>query len=111
MKNHPRPVYIPPEPELMKELRGRQEQQMLSLSHSNRTIIWAYVDQLVRCAEAAGARRPHQCFFPGNIKTSAPLAIEECVERDDGTFWVGNGEYANQVLFCPFCGSKAPTTP
>lgn len=34
-------------------------------------------------------------------------AITSCVEREDGTLWVGNGEYATQVNFCPFCGFGA----
>lgn len=36
------------------------------------------------------------------------VAIEYCFEHDDGTFWVGNGEYGSQVNYCPYCGAKAP---
>lgn len=35
-------------------------------------------------------------------------AIDSCHELDDGTFWVGNGEYSSQVNFCPYCGAAAP---
>ena len=35
-------------------------------------------------------------------------AIDCCNGLDDGTFWVGNGEYASQVNYCPYCGEKAP---
>lgn len=38
-------------------------------------------------------------------------AINECVEDTDGRFWVGNDEYASQVDFCPYCGTKATTEP
>jgi hypothetical protein len=33
-------------------------------------------------------------------------AISNCWSQD-GELWVGNDEYANQVNFCPFCGSPA----
>lgn len=33
-------------------------------------------------------------------------AITYCMEYDDG-LWVGNGEYASQVNYCPYCGYKA----
>ncbi len=36
-------------------------------------------------------------------------AIDCCSEDENGYFWVGNGEYANQVNYCPFCGAKAVT--
>ena len=35
-------------------------------------------------------------------------AVTQCEEDDDGTFWVGNDEYASQVNYCPVCGAKAP---
>ena len=37
-------------------------------------------------------------------------AISLCHEPRDapGEFWVGNGEKASRVNFCPFCGEKAP---
>lgn len=34
-------------------------------------------------------------------------AIGACYEREDGTLWVDNGEYASQVNFCPYCGYRA----
>ena len=34
-------------------------------------------------------------------------AIDECEGNDKGELWVSNGEYASQVNFCPFCGTKA----
>jgi len=35
-------------------------------------------------------------------------AVDECYE-EEGTYelWVSNGEYANEVKFCPFCGYKS----
>ncbi len=38
-------------------------------------------------------------------------AIHYCKEEKDGYFWVGNGEYSNQVDYCPFCGKKATALP
>lgn len=37
-------------------------------------------------------------------------ALDSCWE-EDGEFWIGNGEYASQVFFCPYCGKKAPKEP
>ncbi len=34
-------------------------------------------------------------------------AIDNCCENETGELWVGNGEYASQVNFCPYCGFKA----
>lgn len=35
-------------------------------------------------------------------------AVDHCVDLNNtGEFWVGNGEYASRVNFCPFCGAKA----
>ena len=34
-------------------------------------------------------------------------AVTHCFENDDGELWVDNGEYSNQVYYCPFCGYKA----
>lgn len=31
-------------------------------------------------------------------------AVEDCLEHEDGTLWVDNGEYASRVNYCPFCG-------
>jgi hypothetical protein len=35
-------------------------------------------------------------------------AIDDCYEKNDGTFWAGNGAYGSQVNYCPVCGAKAP---
>lgn len=35
-------------------------------------------------------------------------AANECYEDEKG-LWITNGEYANQVNYCPFCGYKADT--
>lgn len=34
-------------------------------------------------------------------------AVTSCYELEDGSLWVGNGEYGSRVNFCPFCGFKA----
>ena len=34
-------------------------------------------------------------------------AINVCVEHEDGTLVVDNGEYGSQVNFCPYCGYEA----
>ena len=34
-------------------------------------------------------------------------AITACFEYKDGQLWVDNGEYANVVNYCPFCGYKS----
>lgn len=34
-------------------------------------------------------------------------ALSYCTGYEDGTLWVGNGEYASRVNYCPFCGSAA----
>jgi len=38
-------------------------------------------------------------------------AVNGCGEREDGTLWVGNGEYGSQVVFCPYCGYRAKEAP
>jgi len=50
----------------------------------------------------------HSCRGTYKSGDNGP-AIEECDEREDGSFWVGNSEYGSQVNYCPFCGAKAPT--
>ena len=49
----------------------------------------------------------HSCQIPDELcKTDSwGIAISECYEQEE-TFelWVSNGEYSNQVAFCPFCG-------
>jgi hypothetical protein len=34
-------------------------------------------------------------------------AFHACIELDNKTLWVTNGEYASQVNYCPYCGFKA----
>jgi hypothetical protein len=52
----------------------------------------------------------HEC--DGNLpKAVHGAAITDCYEDDDGKFWVGNGEYSSQVMFCPYCGERAKTMP
>ena len=34
-------------------------------------------------------------------------AINACMEESEGKLWVSNGEYCNQVNYCPFCGYAA----
>lgn len=51
--------------------------------------------------------QPHRCWLLGAKRGPWGVAIEDCSERD-GEFWVGNGEYASQVNYCPVCGEKAP---
>jgi len=38
------------------------------------------------------------------------IAVYYCTEHDDGTLWIGNDEYENQINFCPFCGYKAKSS-
>ena len=38
-------------------------------------------------------------------------AFNACWEDDEGRFWVDNGEYCSQVVYCPYCGTKAPVEP
>jgi len=48
----------------------------------------------------------HRC--EGSLPESAyGAAITYCYEDADGKLWVTNEEYASQVNFCPYCGSKA----
>ena len=48
----------------------------------------------------------HVC--KGNLPWEAyGPAIEDCREVESGALWVGNGEYASQVNFCPYCGYEA----
>ena len=53
----------------------------------------------------------HLCFAADGFE-SGPTghAIDQCREEDDGEFWAGNGEYATQVRFCPFCGAESPAS-
>lgn len=49
----------------------------------------------------------HQCDLNSPFDGHGP-AVDSCDEYNDGTFWVGNGEYGSQVNFCPVCGAEAP---
>ncbi|MBL7204560.1 MAG: hypothetical protein ISS63_09535 [Desulfobacteraceae bacterium] len=46
----------------------------------------------------------HYCEYEFNRNLDAFCF---CEEQENGTFVVGNGEYGNEVNFCPFCGKKA----
>mgnify|MGYP007071674193 CR=1 FL=1 len=50
----------------------------------------------------------HKCVADDNTKIDGHgIAIEDCWEDEkDRNLWVGNGEYANTVNYCPFCGYK-----
>ena len=52
----------------------------------------------------------HTCELFGE-SAAYGAAITEMWEDPEGRFWVGNGEYASQVAYCPACGAKAPTQP
>jgi hypothetical protein len=48
------------------------------------------------------------CACPKNaVVRQYGNAISYCFEDVDGKLFVENGEYENQVNFCPFCGYKA----
>ena len=51
----------------------------------------------------------HECNKWRTVCAAYGHAVLWCAEDDDGHFWAENGEYSNQVNFCPFCGEKAPT--
>jgi len=48
----------------------------------------------------------HYCRIRTDSTEAGP-AIDYCWEDKDGCLWVGNGEYENQVNYCPQCGFKA----
>lgn len=50
----------------------------------------------------------HKCNFYSESRIYGP-AVDVCFEQDDGSLWVGNGEYSSRINFCPFCGYKART--
>jgi hypothetical protein len=50
----------------------------------------------------------HECSFLTPHQAYG-RAVEYAYEQADRTLWVTNGECANQVNFCPFCGFKAET--
>ncbi len=55
-----------------------------------------------------GSEKKHNCedIYTDN-GGGYGCAVTYCNEGDDGKLWVGNGEYGNQVNFCPFCGYPA----
>jgi hypothetical protein len=48
----------------------------------------------------------HSCIL-NSPEEGYGAAIESCDEHQDGTLWVGNGEYGSQVNYCPVCGYEA----
>ncbi len=38
-------------------------------------------------------------------------AITYCSGSEDGGLYVGNGEYASDVAYCPYCGYEAKKKP
>ncbi len=50
----------------------------------------------------------HKCAYkvPAEIWGSA---VNLCVEDEGGKYWITNTEYASQINYCPFCGSRSPT--
>jgi hypothetical protein len=50
----------------------------------------------------------HDCGgSPPEFPNSCGIAIYECIGDKEGRLWVRNGEYGNQVNYCPWCGFKA----
>lgn len=51
----------------------------------------------------------HICDFSQKKIPSLPhgTAVTTCFEDENDKLWVENGEYINQVSFCPFCGYKS----
>ena len=52
--------------------------------------------------------KKHNCQFFHFPDDGYGAAITYCWDDGDGKFWVGNGEYYNQVNYCPYCGVSAP---
>ena len=50
----------------------------------------------------------HECNGDNYPECMYGPAIGWCIEYPAGEFWVSNGEYASQVNYCPYCGTKAP---
>jgi len=59
-----------------------------------------------RSKDVAGKGR-HVCSggLPGAMYGGA---LDNCSEDEEGRLWVDNGEYCNQVNYCPYCGFRAP---
>lgn len=55
----------------------------------------------------AALQEKHNCTLD-SLSDVYGIAMDICYEKNDGTFWVSNGEYASQVNYCPVCGAKAP---
>jgi hypothetical protein len=53
----------------------------------------------------------HYCDPPVgySIQRDRPYmeAFDQVYVQEDGSVWIGNGEYVSQVNFCPWCGKKA----
>lgn len=50
----------------------------------------------------------HECWVPNEAMIYAyGSAVDYCYEEEDGSLTASNGEYANQVNFCPICGYEA----
>lgn len=47
----------------------------------------------------------HRCEMTTEYDISGK-AINFCIEQESGHLWVGNGEYASRVNYCPYCGFK-----
>ena len=55
----------------------------------------------------AALQEQHNCTLDSPSDVYG-IAMDICYEKDDGTYWISNGEYASQVNYCPVCGAKAP---
>lgn len=49
----------------------------------------------------------HFCDPPVKFQNTPMEAVNSVWVHPNGEVWVGNGEYASQVNFCPWCGKKA----
>lgn len=52
----------------------------------------------------------HRCKASDEMwarSSKSNMAVSECYETEDGEMWADDGEYANVVNYCPFCGKKA----
>jgi len=50
----------------------------------------------------------HKCLKPiYSDECGNGAAVTEYWEDADSSLWVGNGEYCNEVRYCPFCGYKS----
>ena len=53
--------------------------------------------------------RLHNCNADFDSDQAHPwgAAAYHCYEDKEKHLWISNGEYANQVNYCPFCGYQA----